>query len=53
MAHLHTYEVTLTGVTFTISPVVILEATRIPNVGDKWSKAQDLDEDYYEPYIRP
>ena len=53
MAHLHNNEVTLAGVTFTISPSVISEATRIPNVSEKWYKGQDLDEDYYEPYIRP
>jgi len=53
VAHLHNNEVTLVGVTFTVSPSIISEATRIPNVGEKWYKAQDLDEHYYEPYIKP
>ena len=44
---------TFVGVTFTVSPSIIADATRIPNVGDKWYKAQDLDEHYYEPYIKP
>jgi len=38
VAHLHNNEVTLARVTFTISPDVISEATRIPNVGEKWYK---------------
>jgi len=45
--------VTLVGVTFIVSPSIIADATRIPNVGDKWYKTQDLDEHYYEPYIKP
>lgn len=44
---------TLAGVTITVSPSIILDATRILNVGEKWYKAQDLDEHYYEPYIKP
>ena len=52
VAHLHNNEVTLARVTFTISPAVISEATRIPNVGEKWYKVQDLDEDYCELYIK-
>ena len=52
VTHLQNNEVTLAGLTFTISPTVISEATRIPNVGDKWCKGQDLDEGYYEPYIK-
>ena len=44
---------TLVGVTFIVSPSIITNATRIQNVGEKWYKAQDLDENYYEPYIKP
>ena len=44
---------TLARVTFTVSPSIIADATRIPNVGEKWYKAHDLDEHYYEPYINP
>jgi len=40
-------------VAFTVSPSIIVDATRIPNVGEKWYKAQDLDEHYYESYIKP
>lgn len=53
VAHLHNNEVTLVGVTFTVLPSIILEATKIPNVGEKWYKAQNLDENYYEHYIKP
>ena len=53
VAHLENNKVTLDGVTFTVSPSIILDATRIPNVGEKWYEAQDLDEHYYEPYIKP
>lgn len=44
---------TLAWVTFIVSPSIIANATKIPNVGEKWYKAQDLDEQYYEPYIKP
>lgn len=53
VAHLQHNRVTLAGVTFTVSPSIISDATRIPNVGEKWYKARDLDEHYYEPYIKP
>jgi len=52
VTHLHNNEVTLAGVTFTISSAIISEATRIPNVGEKWYKVQDLDESYFELYIK-
>lgn len=45
-------KVTIAGVTFIVSPSIISNATGIPNVGEKWYKAQDLDEHYYEPYIK-
>ena len=44
---------TLARVTFTVSPSIIADAAKIPNVGEKWYKAHDLDEHYYEPYIKP
>jgi len=44
MAHLQDKKVTLARVTFTVSPSIISDATKIPNVGEKWYKAQDLDE---------
>jgi len=52
-AHLHDKKVTLARVTFTISSSIIVDATRIPNVVEKWFKNRDLDEYYYEPYIKP
>ena len=53
VAHIQDNKVTLARVTFTVSPSIILDATRILNIGEKWYKAQDLDEHYYEPYIKP
>ena len=35
-----------------MSPETIAQATRIPNVGEEWSKRQQLDRYYYEPYIK-
>ncbi len=52
-AHINDNGVTLAGVTFTISSSIIADATRIHNVGEKWFKHQDLNEYYYEPYIKP
>jgi len=52
VANLHDKKVTLAGVTFTVSSSIIAIATRISNVGEKCYKAQDLDEHYYEPYIK-
>lgn len=34
--HLHSNEVTLAGITFTISPAVITEPTGILDVGENW-----------------
>ena len=45
--------VTLSGVTFTISLTIIVADTAIPNVGERWFKAQTLDHHYYEPYSKP
>lgn len=52
VTHLHNNEVTLAGITFILSPVVISEATGILDVGEKWKKGQDIDREYYEPYIK-
>jgi len=52
VANLCDNKVTLTEETFTVSSSIIANATRIPNVGEKWYKEQDLDEHYYEPYIK-
>ena len=50
---LHDGQVTLAGVTFTLTPETISQATRIPNVGEQWNKRQQVDRVHYEPYIRP
>ena len=52
VANIYHKKVKLTKVTFTISSSIIADATGIPNVGEKWYKAQDLDEHYYELYIK-
>lgn len=52
VTHLDNNEVNLAGVTFTLSPAVISEATGILDVGEKWNKGQDIDREYYEPYIK-
>jgi len=46
-------QVTLVGVTFTLSSAIILAAIGIPNVGEKWFKQGDLERHYYEPFIKP
>ena len=51
--HLHDGHVNLIGVDFIMSPETIAQATRIPNVGEKWNKRQQLEKSYYEPYIKP
>ena len=38
VTHLDNNEVKLAGVTITLSPAIISEATSIPNVGEKWNK---------------
>ena len=38
--HLHNGQVTLAGVTFTLTPETISQATGIPNVGEQWNKRQ-------------
>lgn len=44
--------VNLAGVTLTLSPTIISKATGNPNVGEKWNKRQNIDREYYEPYIK-
>ena len=45
-------QVTLAGVTFTVSTYIISVSTRIPNVGEKWFKQKYLEEHYYDPFIK-
>ena len=45
-------QVTIAGVTFTISTDIIEATTGIPNVGEKWFKTKDLDAQIYEPYLK-
>ena len=50
--NLHDNRVTLAGVTFALSTAIIFYATGIPNVGERWYKSQDLDDHYFEPYLK-
>lgn len=52
VTHLHNNKVTLAEIKFTISLAIISEATGILDVGEKWNKGQDIDREYYEPYIK-
>jgi len=38
VTHLHNGQVNLAGVSLTLSPTTISEATSIPNVGEQWNK---------------
>ena len=53
ISNLHENQVTLAGVTFTVSTAIILAAIGIPNVGEKWFKHNELEEHYYEPFMKP
>lgn len=46
-------QVTLVGVTFTISSDIMFATNGIPNVGEMWFKAQNLNHKYYKPYLKP
>lgn len=50
--NLHNNRVTLTCVTFALSTAIIDDATGIPNVGERWYKSHDLDDHYFEPYLK-
>jgi len=52
VTHLDNNEVNLARVTFTFSLAIISETTCIPNVVEKWNTGQDIDREYYEPYIK-
>lgn len=43
ISKLYNNQVTIAGVTFTLSTIVISAATRIPDVGDKWFKRGELE----------
>ena len=53
ISKLHKNQVTLAGVTFTVSTAIISAATGIPNVGEKWFKKSNLEENYFEPFLKP
>lgn len=42
----------LARVNFTLSPTIIVEATRIPDVGEKLNKRKNISKHHYEPYIK-
>jgi hypothetical protein len=45
-------KVTIPGITFTISTEAIVEATDIPNSGEKWFKNLDPDTQHYRPFFK-
>jgi len=51
LLHLHDDQ-NLAGVTFTLTPETIAQATSIPNVGEQWNKGSLVDKDHYEPYMK-
>ena len=51
--HLHGDQVTLAGVTFTLTPETVSLATGIPNISEPWHKKKQIDRQNYEPYIKP
>ena len=51
--HLHGDQAILAGITFTLTPESISLATGIPNIGEPWHKKQKIDQQHYEPYIKP
>lgn len=53
IAKLQDNQVTLAGISFTLSTAIILAATGIPDVGEKLFKQGDLERHYYEPYMKP
>lgn len=50
-SHLKYSQVTLVGVTFTLSTAITATATGIPNMGEKWFKSKDVEDQYCEPFI--
>ena len=53
ISRLHDNEVTLAGVTFTLSTAIISTAIRIPNVGEKWFKKGNLKKQDFEFFLKP
>lgn len=45
-------QVTIVGVTFTMSTDIIEATTWIPKMGEKWFKTQELDAQLYQPYLK-
>ena len=52
ISNLKDNQITIVGVTFTISTDTIVVATRITNVGEKWFKAKVIDTQHYEPFLK-
>lgn len=46
-------QVTVVGITFTLSTATISATTDIPEVGEKWLKQGEIEAHFYEPYIKP
>ena len=50
---LHDNQITLTGVTFSISTTIISAATGIPNVREKWFKKGNLKKRDFDFFLKP
>ena len=44
--------VQLAGINFTLSPAIIAEETKMPDVGERRNKRQNISKQNYEPYIK-
>ena len=53
ISNLQDNQVTIVGVTFTISTSVVAATTGIHNVGEKWFKAINIDAQHYESILKP
>jgi len=42
----------LVGINFTLSPAIIVEGTRMLDVGERWNKRLNINKKNYEPYIK-
>jgi len=50
--HLYGAQVTLAGVTFTLTLESISLATGMPKIGEPWTKRQKVDRQHYKPYVK-
>ena len=53
ISKIHNNQVTIAGVTFTISNTIISTAIGIPNVGERLFKKSDLENQHFDPFLKP